>query len=367
MGIDFTPSRGCTVGMELEYQLLDGDTLDLVDGVLPLMEFCGPSEYIKPEAIQSTIQLISPICADVAELESHFNALLAGVKNRADKLGMCLCGAGTHPFSKKLAAVTPLPRYRAIEQTYGLVALILVTYGTHVHIGVGSGDEAMTLMRELKSYLPVLIALSANSPYWRGYDSGFEAFRHRMLAIARSYGIPPSFDNWEAFSAFYDSMRRAGLLATIDDLHWDIRPQPNLGTVEIRVMDAQASLQQSLSLAGLLRALSFYLLATPPAQRSALLPRPLPWWMEKENHFQATRGALGARYVRDQQGSVCNLSDVARAVLESILPSAGDLGEARWIRPWLEGPPISGAVRQRQVYAECGSMRAVVQELVDRL
>jgi carboxylate-amine ligase len=170
--MEFKRSEPLSIGVELEFQLLKAETLDLTDGILPLMEFYPDSPYVKPECIQNTVEIASKVCTSIAELKVHLTALVDDLKAKCQALGMRLCGAGTHPFCQHLALITPLPRYLTMEERYGYLAHTQVTFATHVHLGVTSGDEAIALMRSLKPYLPLLIALSANSPFWRGYGHG---------------------------------------------------------------------------------------------------------------------------------------------------------------------------------------------------
>lgn len=243
----------------MEFQIIDMESLDLTDRIMKLMELYPDSANIKPEFIQNTVEVASDICTSLPELESQVKQMVLELLGNCHDLGFTLCGAGTHPFSEQLAILTPLPRYLRMEQTSAFLAHNQITFSTHVHIGMTSGDEAISIMRQLKAYLPLLIALSASSPFWRGYDTGFASYRHRILAATRSYGIPPSFENWQFFNDFFDASQQAGVFETINDIHWDIRPRPHLGTLEIRVMDAQATVAEAAALAGLVRAIVYFL------------------------------------------------------------------------------------------------------------
>ena len=134
-----------------------------------------------------------------------------------------------------------------------------MTYAFHVHVGMTNGDEAISLMRSLRPYLPILIAVSASSPFWWGHDSGYACYRQRVLASMRSYGIPPHFDSWKEFSDFFKSAQRAKTFHSVDDIHWDIRPRPDMGTLEIRVMDSQPTIQEAKMLAAFVYVLVEYL------------------------------------------------------------------------------------------------------------
>ncbi len=368
MSLPFRPSAGFTVGMEMEFQLVDSHTMDLVDGIMPLMEFYPGSVNVKPEVIQNTVEVASDPCRDTAGLERHMRALVADVQLRCRELGMQLCGAGTHPFCRRPAAVTPEPRYLSMKSEAGLLSHNQVTFATHVHLGMPGGDEALRLMRELKVYLPVLIALSANSPFWHGEDTGFAAYRHRVLAASRNYDIPPDFDAWQAFEQFHDTMLHAGVIESINDIHWHIRPRPHLGTLEVRVMDVQPTVAMSISLAVLIQGLVLFLQQARHGDSAGRPLQPLSWWSLKDNCYIASRYGIDARFIVNEQGDIEALRDIALRMLDQVTPYT----DAHSGRPHLErlrsliddGPPYS---RQRNIQRDSGSLEEVVRSLCREL
>jgi carboxylate-amine ligase len=366
--MEFKASQAMSVGLEQELQLLDASSLDLANGILPLMELYPDSPYVKPEFIQNTVEVTSKVCHTLRELEDHLRAVVSDVRSRCQELGMALCGAGSHPFCKRLAIITPLPRYVQIGESAGYLGRTQITFATHVHIGMSSGEAAIAAMRDLKPYLPLLLALSASSPFWRGYDTGYVSYRHRILAATRSYGTPPSFQSWKEFSDFFVTTRQAGVFDTINDIHWDIRPRPHLGTLEVRVMDAQSSVSEAIALAGFVRALIVYLERTRGTKRPRQLPQPLPWWSEKENNFQASRLGLGASYVKDEHGSVVRLADLFHAVCGAVAGIAEELGQSAYLERLVKSV-ASGLshIRQRRVFEQSGSLKQVVSTLAEAL
>jgi carboxylate-amine ligase len=364
MSIAFHPSDGFTVGMEMEFQLVDKQTLDLVDGILPLMEIYPGSEYIKPEMIQNTVEVASRPCKNTAELEHHMQSLVSELIARCEELGMRLCGAGTHPFCKRLAAITPRPRYQSMERAGGLLIHNQVTFATHVHMGMPSGDEAVRLMHDLKVYLPLLIALSANSPFWHGNDTGYAAYRHRILASSRNYDIPPDFADWKAFEHFFITMQHARVIEGINDIHWYIRPRPHLGTLEVRIMDAQPTVFEAVSLAAFIQGLALFLQATRNGHEGDKPLQPLSWWSLKDNCFIASRFGIDAQFIVNEEGDISALRDVALKTLEQISPFTDSVTA----QPHLErlrkmiddGLPYA---RQRAVSHDTGALEEVVHSM----
>jgi carboxylate-amine ligase len=361
--MDFMPSAAFSVGMELELQLLDPITHDLAEAVLPLLATYSDRRFVKPEFLQNTVEVVSPVAADLRELEASLRALLKELLSHLDRLGLAVCGSGTHPFHRKPATYTPGERYRLMERNYGWLGQNQVTFATHVHLGLASGAEPLLLMRDLKPFLPLLVALSASSPFWHGCDTGFAAFRQRVLAASRTYGIPPDFPDWRAFERFYATMHRAGVLGSLRDIHWDLRPAPQFGTLEVRVMDAQPTLAEALALAALLRALVRFLQAarggwTPPAVLA-----PQPWWILRDNCFIASRDGIGASLIASQDGDRMPLRQIAALVLAWVRPSA-TADELPWLDQ-LEASIAAGLpyMRQRLCLPSAGSYREVVAGL----
>ena len=366
--LEFIPSKPLTVGIELELQLLDKENLKLVNGIGPLLECCPESPYIKPEFIQNTVEVISKVGENTAQVYAHLVHLVKAVKQACLTLGMELCAAGTHSFDKELALFTPLPRYLRMETDTGYLGHSQITFATQVHIGVQEAAQALYLMRAFKVYLPLLIALSASSPFWRGYDTGFVSYRQRILAASRSYGIPPSFNDWQQFIDFYKASQRAGMIHTINDIHWDIRVRPQWGTVEVRVMDAQPTISEAIQLASFIRVLAAYLLAHQQAGIE-IMPHALPWWIEKDNCYMASRLGLEANCVVDKNGSFKSIHEIWQIVQTEIQPYVSKIGESEYFEQLVKRVAERNISyqRQRTVYQETHSCEKVVSALISEL
>ncbi|MGD8827959.1 MAG: YbdK family carboxylate-amine ligase [Gammaproteobacteria bacterium] len=362
----FLGSPEPTVGMELEWQLVDRDTLDLVSGILPLVRQFSDNPHVTPEFMQSAVEINSPICRNTAELRTEIQALLDAVIAVAKGLGMRLCGAGTHPFSERLADVTPLPRYRLVEENTGYVGYSQLTFAMHVHVGMPTGDDAMRVLCGLIPYLPALIAISANSPFYRGSDTAFASYRLRILALGSRYGTPPYIHNWRRFVQAFAAARRAGMYATISDAHWHLRPQPSFGTLEVRILDMQPTLAIASAVAAFVHSLAVLLLRHPSPETAGHLPQTLPWWLELENRYSASRYGLEAPFIYDERGRTRPLDELVHELIERVLPVARQLGNARdleRLRRWLDESP--GYRYQRELYASTGSLRGVTEALCE--
>ena len=363
----FKGSPNPSLGMEIELQLLDPETLDLVDGILPLMACYPQFPRIKPEYNQATVEINSKVCSGIGELESNIFSVFTTLQARCEELGMILAGAGTHPFCKRLVPMTPLKRHLAQYQIAGYLSYWM-TFAQHVHVGMASGDEAVEIMAMLEPYLPILIALSASSPFWSGNDTGYASFRQRLLATRQSYGIPPTFKSWKDFGYFFDSTKSAGIFDNVRDIHWDLRLQPYLGTLEIRVMDAQPTLKESVILAAFVHTLVVYLQRYLRGEERGFILTPHHWWFEKENNFQASRLGLDAKYIEDDRGNARPIKQVIVDILSALATTAARLGETEYlelVRKRLEIKP--SYIRQRQVFQKTGSYKEVVSSLVREL
>ena len=275
---------------------------------------------------------------------------------------MALSGGATHPFGQALAVVTPMPRYQHMAESYGYSAQTQITFATHIHLGVTDGDEAIHLMRELKTMLPILIALSANSPFWRGFETGFASYRRLILASSRSYGQPPDFSDWQSFAEVFEQSRLAGVFKSINDIHWDLRPRPRFGTLEVRVMDAQSTVAEACALAVLVRAMVGYLRRTRITPEHRML-QPVPWWVHKDNCYLAARDALEAKLIATPDGRWVWLCDVVEQLMIELNGDAlaGERGLLAPLTANLANQTL-GYQRQRAVRAAGGSWRDVVDD-----
>lgn len=361
--IEFHGSPARSIGMEIEYQLVNSETLDLVNGIMPLMDYFPDTVYIKPEFIQCSVEVMSEKCGNIQELESNLLTLVNDLYKKCGELGMTLVGAGTHPFHQGFASITPVPRYLSIEKRVGFPCYNYITYSIHVHIGMESGEETVKVMGLLRPYIPLLLALSASSPYWRGYDTRYASYREIVLTSAKTYGLPPHFENWGEFCTYFTAASRAGIFKTFRDYHWDLRPRPDFGTLELRVMDSQPTVGEAIALAALCQCLIEYVKSNAGETEDGCARR-LPLWAEKENRYRACRYGLDADIITDEKGGARPLREIMERVLDAIGKTAYELDVgselSRFGKILRNG---SGCTRQRNVFKQAGELKAVVSSI----
>ena len=356
-----------TVGCEWELQLLREDTLELADGILAFAGKTGEYALIKPEFLQCCIEINTAPVEAAADLEAALTTVLADIAAHARPMGVCLAGAGTHPFDRKPAIVTPSERYlRLADERSGAAALHPVTFATHIHVACRDGDSAIRAMRRLAPCLPALLAIGANSPFWHGADTGYCCFRQRLLASNPTYGLPPYFESWDDFNRLVDAGIRSRTIESFRDLHWDIRPHGDLGTLELRVFDAQVDAHRIAQIAALVRAL--VVVAADPKLPDSAFPARLPHWMELDNHFRACKAGLDARLIVSEAGDTGQMMQVIEQLFDLARRQGENLGDSALLAS-LERTLVSrnGAELQRAAWHRNRSCKAVARLLVDSL
>lgn len=323
--IDFVRSRYNTVGIELELQLLDPDTLDLAGRAGELLEHIADhpaADRIKPEMTRAMIELNSSVHDHPAGLLAEMRELRTVLIAAAQHVGVRVAGGGAHPFmSWRDCDIYDSARFRRLADLYGYLARQFTVFGQHIHLGVSGGNAACDMIRRLSPYVPHFVALSASSPYREGVDTLFASSRlNAMHSFPLSGHMPQDIHDWYEFEAHYNRMRSLGLAETLKDIYWDIRPKPELGTIEIRVCDTPLTLEKACQLAAFAQALA-------EAVRREPAPAALMWLAYETNRFQAARFGLQAAYVTPS-GERTRLIAHLRATFDKVMPVADELGTA---------------------------------------
>lgn len=354
---------GYSLGVEEELHIVDATTGELVPKIEEIMarlpeELC---EFVSYELFQSVLEIKTPVCRSAAEAERHLRELRARVNSWAAACEASLSAAGTHPFSRyRDQKVTQQERYMKVIETLRWVAEREVIFGQHVHVAVPGPEEAIIAHNRLSEQAPLLLALSANSPFWQGMNTGFESTRVKIFETFPRAGLPPAFPDYESFEGYVDMMVESGAMDDYTFCWWDVRPHPKIGTIELRILDTQTSLEYAVSLAALTQCLVARFLEEvgPHAPYNLALAG--------ENKWRAARHGMDAAFYDPRDKTTTPARDLARSLVEQLRPVSQDLGcenELLGILEIVEGG--TGSQRQRRVYEESGDFLDVVAFLIE--
>src|SRR2546430_1101096 len=291
---DFTGPR-YTIGIEEGLMIPDSSSLDLTSAIDSILGEEPASGEIKPEFLECVLEIATAPCANVPAVGAELVALRGLACDRAEDRDLKIGAAGTHPFARwEDQRVVSDDRYRGLVRSLGFVARQELVFGMHVHVGMGDPEEAIHVSNAMRPYIPLLIALSANSPLWRGEPTGLMSSRVPIFRAFPRVGLPPRFEGWADFERRVETLSESGAIEDYTFLWYDVRPHPRLGTVEIRAMDSQTRVEHTIALSALV--VSLVKLLTEEFSHPAGLPDP-PWEVLDENRWLAARHGLEAELV----------------------------------------------------------------------
>ena len=364
MPIEFQAGGGdYTLGVEEELHIVDAATGELVPKIEEIMSRLPENlaESVSYELFQSVLEIKTTVCKNVAEAEKQLRELRGRVSSWAAACDASLAAAGTHPFSRyRDQKVTDQDRYKKVIETLRWVAQREVIFGQHVHVAVPGPEEAMIAHNRLSEKAPLLLALSANSPFWQGMDTGFESSRVKIFETFPRAGMPPAFPDWESFENYVDVMVESGAMDDYTFCWWDVRPHPRIGTIELRILDTQTSLGPAMALTALTQCIVAEALEEVGPQG------PYDMHLAQENRWRAARHGMNAAFYDAADKSTTPAEDAARQLVERLKPHAQDLNcehELEGILEIVDGG--TGAQRQRRVYEESGDFLDVVASLIE--
>lgn len=372
MRIEFNASERASLGIEMELEVVDLDTRELASVATALLGAMGRGHpggehpKAKHELFESTVEIITGVCADVAEARGDLEATLLELSEHARRRGLGILCSGSHPFTHwSTQQVSPSARYHKLVDEMQWLARRLAIFGIHVHVGVRSAEKAIAIANGLTAYLPHLLAVSASSPFWMGQDTGLASSRSKVFESLPMAGLPHQLTDWCEFEQFMTTLIRSKAITSIREVWWDIRPHPDFGTVELRVCDGVPRMSEVAALAALTQCLVESMDAGLDEGRAPVVPKA---WIIRENKWKATRYGMEAEIITDDQGTLRPLHDVVAELLQELAPVARRLhcseelaGVATVIE---EGPSYA---RQRALVADGASLVDVVDALVDEL
>jgi carboxylate-amine ligase len=344
----FQHSAPLTLGVELELQLLNTHDYDLApyaQDMLRLMAKIPLPGSVVPEMTSSMIEISTGVCHSSSEVLGQLTQIRDALVKCADKLNIAIAGGGTHPFQQwHERRIYDKPRFQELSQLYGYLSKQFTIFGQHVHIGCPGPDEALVMLHRMSRYIPHCIALSASSPYVQGQDTQFDSARLNSVFAFPLSGRAPCVLTWEAFGQYFDKMTRTGVVKSMKDFYWDIRPKPEFGTIEIRVFDTPLTIERAAALAGFVQSLGAWFLAEQP-----FMPAEDDYLVYTYNRFQACRFGLDAVYVDPASGQHQPLREHLLHTFDTLAPYAAAQGaeaalhllrseveansnDARWLR-----------------------------------
>jgi carboxylate-amine ligase len=370
--IRFTSSERASLGVEWELQLVDRETRQLTSGaneILAELTPEGAEEHpkAKHELLQSTIEIITGICGTVAEAKADLAGTLAEVVEAADRRGLGVLCAGTHPMTDwQTQDISPKERYAQLVEKMQWLARRLQIFGVHVHVGVRSPDKIIPIVNALTQYVPHFLALSASSPYWVGADTGLASARSKVFEGMPTAGLPYQLSGWDGFEDYMETLISTHAIESVREVWWDIRPHPDFGTVELRICDGLPTLDEI----GAVAAMSQCLVERFDREidRGYTLPVPASWVL-RENKWRAARYGLDAEIIVDDRGTVRPVREALTDLVDDLMPTAKRLDCAAELGDVLRILEVGGSYQRQRAVAAAhdGRLEPVVDSLLAEL
>jgi carboxylate-amine ligase len=356
------------IGIEEEYQTIDPSTRNLRSHIHAEIVQKGKTllaERVKPEMHQSVIEIGTGVCRNIKDAKREMCAIRRQIITLARQNGLRLAAAATHPFARwSDQEIYPDDRYRTIVEDMKTVARANLIFGLHVHIGVEDRETAVQIMNGARYFLPHLLALSANSPFWEGIDTGLRSYRCKVFDKFPRTNIPDLYRSWAEFEQYVNLLIRTNCIDDAKKIWWDIRPHPHFPTLEFRICDIPLRLDESIAIAALCQAIIAKLYRL---HRQNLSFRHYSRALIMENKWRAARYGLDGKLIDFGKQQEVPVRDLIREILDFVMEEAGDLGSKEELtsieRILDEG---NGAERQLRVFSETGDLNKVVDYTIEQ-
>ena len=326
----FQKSEALSLGVELELQLVNTHDFDLApyaEDMLRMMSKIQLPGAVVPEMTSSMIEISTGICHSPAEVLGQLTQIRDALVKCADKLNIAVVGGGTHPFQQwHERRIYDKPRFRELSELYGYLSKQFTIFGQHVHVGCPDADTALLTLHRMSRYIPHFIALSASSPYVQGQDTAFDSARLNSVFAFPLSGRAPFALTWDDFTVFFNKMTHTGVVKSMKDFYWDIRPKPEFGTIEIRVFDTPLTIERASALSGFVQSLAAWFMREEP-----FMPTEDDYLVYTYNRFQACRFGLDAVYVDPATGGHMPLRDHILLTMGQIEGHAATVGATQAI------------------------------------
>ncbi len=356
--ITFQSSGILTLGVEIELQLIDRHTLNLTPKSEELLK-AASTRKLKQEFYMSTAEINTDKCRNVQEVEKDLKETLDAVVAAGTRQDINFSTTGCHPFSRYAdCVITPSPRYNELIDRNQWLTRRMTVYGTHIHIGMKSGDDCIRYNNFFLYFIPHLLALSASSPFWQGDDTGLAACRPTTYEALPTAGQPYQIGSWHEYESLYYTLRKCNAIRSLKDLWWDMRPSPGFGTLEIRVCDGIATLSETLAVVAFVHLLAHWF-----SENGSWIERvpPSPRWVARENKWRVMRYGLDAELVINLEGDTKSVKQDIEDWIKKLEPYISRLGYAPYIDMLHKICSYgNSSMRQRAVFTATHSLKKVV-------
>ncbi len=326
----FQKSEALSLGVELELQLVNTHDFDLAPYAEDMLRMMGKMQLpgaVVPEMTSSMIEISTGICHSPADVLGQLTQIRDALVKCADKLNIAVVGGGTHPFQQwHERRIYDKPRFRELSELYGYLSKQFTIFGQHVHVGCPDADTALLTLHRMSRYIPHFIALSASSPYVQGQDTAFDSARLNSVFAFPLSGRAPFALTWDDFTVYFNKMTHTGVVKSMKDFYWDIRPKPEFGTIEIRVFDTPLTIERASALSGFVQSLAAWFMREEP-----FMPTEDDYLVYTYNRFQACRFGLDAVYVDPATGGHMPLRDHILLTMGQIEGHAATVGATQAI------------------------------------
>ena len=357
--------QNLTIGIEEEYQLIDPKTRELTSYISEILEEGSLvfKEEVKPELLQSQIEIGSQVCKNIDELKTDLIRLRSLVSEYAYKQNLSIIAAGTHPFSHwKDQVVTDKDRYHGFMDSTKYVGKRMLIFGMHVHIGIKDLDLRIDIMNQMRYFMPHILALSTSSPFWQGNDTGFKSFRSIIFEDLPRTGIPEIFESYQDYKNYTKTLIKCNSISDPTKIWWDIRPHPIYPTLEFRICDCCTRLVDAIAIAALIQALVAKLIVL---RKSNQTWRHYRGSLIHENKWRATQKGVNARLLDLGRNKEVQYKKLMYEMLDFVSDVVDDLGSAKHLKAIEEIIENgSSADRQLEIFKQTNDLKMVVDHLI---
>jgi carboxylate-amine ligase len=354
-----------TIGVEEEFQIIDPKTCELRSHVMQLVNEISPSiqDQVKHEMHQSIVETGTRICENVGELRVEMHRTRGELIAAADRAGLQVAAAGTHPISSWIdQVISPGERYEHIVEELQQLARSLLIFGMHIHVAMPDKQTTIDLMNMVRYFLPHLLALSTSSPFWMGRNTGLKSFRTTVFRRFPRTGIPEQFESWSDYENFTDLLMKLHCIDNPKKIWWDVRPHPVFGTLEFRMCDVTTKVEEACAIAALTQAIVVKLHRLYTNNQSWRIYRRA---LIEENKWRAARYGIEGKMIdfgKEQEVPMKILIPELLELVDDVVDDLGSRSAVNYVNTILsEG---TSAERQLKVFQKTGDLRAVVQHVV---